>query len=572
MRLDGRTLIVSSGVDENAGLIISWVDAFANSKPNHSPNSKSMYRRWHESHPELAMLDLDPRVVEAEILTRLFSVGSTAAQLSIYAAECIAKHWSGQDITDVRVDARGLPIAAELLTASIRQKLDLPDATKLAPRSNTAVAIAAASAVIVAHSLGQIVSAIRGVRMTPPSAQAVGDESFVTYPQAGNVSRFIWDYIRRSISANPDYHALVLVLGPGFRRLEFPADIDSSRLTILRPCGIIEIEAGITLLRSAQVFAQAHLDASRSLGLAKPGRRMIKAMGRVHRSLAHRRWIAQLPAGANRAMTFGMEWSADGTAATLALQQQGYVTIHWLHGSPTSELMFQGYSSIALLDTPPSRAMFEKLGTYGACVEMPSVNRERTALRPRPPTGMVVITNCLAYSEFNIDPLLRFYLRTLLELVASACAADQPLLWRPHPSSTLLEEDESFARKLGYTIDRSTPLVAQIQASRWCVTTISTTIVDIVRAGVLPLVFEGQPFEAGGDFGSLPASICFRDTAGLEALLRAQTASAVAERLYETISDSFDAGAERVPEPSTFARLAKDHRATGTSPPSPSSS
>ncbi|WGM41118.1 hypothetical protein [Caulobacter sp. NIBR1757] len=224
---------------------------------------------------------------------------------------------------------------------------------------------------------------------------------------------------------------------------------------------------------------------------------------RVMLGETHARWAAaHIPAGP-RTVVFGHTGVADSNLLERAVQARGARTVHWVHGVSLG-LNFVGGSNLAVFQCGADARWHQALGGYDRTISLPADAPEPAAGGD----GWLVLSNL-------VHPMNADYRRhglageiALLEAVAAA-AGDARKVWKPHPILASLEADiraaiESRAATLGFTRWREGDDLARARDFAVVVSTPSTVALDVLKLGVLPILYGGADLDPASAIAQLP--------------------------------------------------------------------
>jgi hypothetical protein len=190
-------------------------------------------------------------------------------------------------------------------------------------------------------------------------------------------------------------------------------------------------------------------------------------------------------------VVFGHTGTAETHLLERAIQSSGSETIHAVHGL-SSGLNFATYSTAAVWRCGVDASWHERLGTCARDIFVPA---ELPLVEDRRGERDLLLTS-LAH-PMNIQYLLRG-VAPEVELVEELCKLRQGrglgLRWRRHPAAERLPARElevlkDAARRLQISeVGNDCELFADVKMSRRVYCTASTTIVDVLRQGKVPIV------------------------------------------------------------------------------------
>lgn len=203
-------------------------------------------------------------------------------------------------------------------------------------------------------------------------------------------------------------------------------------------------------------------------------------------------WARRHVRHGSRTVIFGHTGVADSHLLERALQGQGARTVHWVHGVSLG-LNFVGGSTLGVFSCGSDARWHQALGGYGRTISLP-------AEPPQPATGgdgWLVLSNL-------VHPMNADYRRdgiagevALLEAVAAAAGTARKV-WKPHPILDSVEPQvrsaiEARAAALGFERWREGDSLTLARAFAVVVSTPSTVALDVLKLGVLPVLYGGDP-------------------------------------------------------------------------------
>lgn len=214
-------------------------------------------------------------------------------------------------------------------------------------------------------------------------------------------------------------------------------------------------------------------------------------------------WVRRhVPTGPST-VVFGHTGVADSHLLERAIQRQGARTVHWVHGVSLG-LNFVGGSNLAVFQCGSDARWHEALGGYGRAASLP-------ADPPQPASGgegWLVLSNL-------VHPMNADFRRhgvagevALLEAVAAA-AGKARKVWKPHPILASLDVDtrtaiERRAVELGFTRWREGDPLSGARDFAVVVSTPSTVALDVLKLGVLPILYGGGDLDPHSAIAQLP--------------------------------------------------------------------
>ncbi|MDB5470621.1 MAG: hypothetical protein JWR84_2181 [Caulobacter sp.] len=204
-----------------------------------------------------------------------------------------------------------------------------------------------------------------------------------------------------------------------------------------------------------------------------------------------------------RTVVFGHTGVADSHLLERAIQRQGARTVHWVHGVSLG-LNFVGGSNLGVFQCGSDARWHQALGGYDRTASLP-------AQAPEPAAGgkgWLVLSNL-------VHPMNAEYRRhglagetALLEAVAAA-AGKAARVWKPHPILNTLDPEvraaiEARAAALGFTRWREGDDLGRARDFAVVVSTPSTVALDVLKLGVLPILYGGGDLDPGSAIAQLP--------------------------------------------------------------------
>ena len=284
----------------------------------------------------------------------------------------------------------------------------------------------------------------------------------------------------------------------------FDEALDAAPLSLTRPYSLR------TALRSAGKAARLVARAVRHLSIVRyvPPLRVQAAM--LYRLIlgaasAHW-WRGQGVRGST--VIYGHTGLADTTLLELAQHATGCSTVHVVHGLGSGP-NFAGFSSHAVMRCSYDAEYYRELGGYGAChaPEHPTPACRHGAL------GWLLLTNLAhpmnrGYQRAGIRDELRL-LGEVGRAADESRAQKKVLAWKPHPVFFSLPADQrgallEAAHSYGFTIFGQDWTLERAREFEVVLCTASTIAVDMLRLGVLPIIFDVQPIATDSAIARLP--------------------------------------------------------------------
>jgi hypothetical protein len=285
----------------------------------------------------------------------------------------------------------------------------------------------------------------------------------------------------------------ILVLGRPRSGLSAVAAEWSSRLGIASLPMILRPWSLACVLQSVPAACAATAGAMRISASAPYLPSFSERVGMLYRTYlglsSARWWHHQRPRP--RRVVYGHTGNADTTPLELAQQGTGQQTWHIVHGI-SNGLNFTGRSSVAAFACAHDAHWHDRLGGYGRCLHFPALI-PATVLGP---SGLLLLTNYAHPMNVEYRASGTGAEEAVLHAVSSAARriGVSELAWRPHPALASLDKAEqdalrSVARTLGFLeLPPEQDWLEVARRSRWVVTTASTVCIQLLEAGVVPVV------------------------------------------------------------------------------------
>lgn len=224
---------------------------------------------------------------------------------------------------------------------------------------------------------------------------------------------------------------------------------------------------------------------------------------RVALGETHARWAATHVASGPRTIVFGHTGVADSHLLERALQAKGARTVHWVHGVSLG-LNFVGGSDLAVFQCGSDVRWHRLLGGYGRCESLP-------APAPEPALGgegWLLLSNLV----HPMNPDFRRHgiagEAALLEAVAAA-AGDARKVWKPHPILASLDPQvradiKARAAALGFVRWPEEQSLDHARDFAFVVSSPSTVALDVLKFGVLPVLYGGADLDPSSALAQLP--------------------------------------------------------------------
>ena len=331
---------------------------------------------------------------------------------------------------------------------------------------------------------------------------------------------------------------LVVVLGRPRATLkalteQFSACVKTTRFVLIRPFSLTSALLG---LREAWARLAEGRRLARRFGIAPQWRHLTAMSYRVVLGCAMSKWWTG-SALQPRRIVFGHTGIADTSLLEQSMQRAGAKTIHVVHGI-SAGVNFTGCSSTAIFRCGHDADWHSDLGGYRQCRADVA---ERPALQ-QGETGLLLLTN-LAH-PMNPGYRLKGIAEELIVLEAVAAASREipdgthPSYWRPHPNTSGLGEGQyeallARAAVLGYErVPNDADLLSAARGCRYLLCTASTVVIDLLAAGMLPILLDWQSVDPECALGRYPLRA--QDEASLRAALARCADPAEQSRLYDS--------------------------------------
>lgn len=344
--------------------------------------------------------------------------------------------------------------------------------------------------------------------VSPEDAETI----YAVHGEWTNRTKLVWQYLSGR-------QAQVLVLGRPFGGLSLRAlrgalekEIDTGGLKLIRPVHL----GCLTEIRAWRYecdYFLALLQQATALTKLAPDTRQLSAIFyRLLLGRSHERWLSEMTFTAQNCI-FGHTGVADSGRLDWALRSRGVRTKHWLHGVSHGQNFF-AFSDVAICRSEFDVKLTKSLGGYRHAIHVPLA----TPPLQTQGEGWLIMSNWLhpenvSFREYGIrDESL------LLDQVAEAAArcgvSADLIVWKPHPVfSTLSSEVQSGIRDkvvaCGFREWEAGLPIALAAKYEILISTVSTTIFDILKLGKVPLLHTLQPFDEVIYANSIPEPMRF---------------------------------------------------------------
>ncbi|MDO9337784.1 MAG: hypothetical protein Q7T61_15425 [Caulobacter sp.] len=336
----------------------------------------------------------------------------------------------------------------------------------------------------------------------------------------GEISNRTRHLIAALASGRPD--APILLLGrPQLERAAFRQALSQAGVTgpLVRPFDMASALAALPAIMRRLAEGARHVGAADW----RPAARDLAAICfRVMLGETHARWVARHAPQGPRTVVFGHTGVADSHLLERALQARGARTVHWVHGVSLG-LNFVAGSDLGLFQCGSDARWHQALGGYGQAASLP-------AEPPAPAAGgegWLVLSNLVhpMNAEFRRHGVAGE--AALLEAVAAAAGAGRKV-WKPHPILDSLDPSvrqaiEARAAALGFSRWPAADGLARAAEFGVVVATPSTVALDVLKLGVLPVLFGGGGLDPASALAQLPLKA--DSAAGLTAAAACQIAA-----------------------------------------------
>lgn len=348
---------------------------------------------------------------------------------------------------------------------------------------------------------------------------------FAVHREWSNRTRHVWQQLSGR-------DAIVFLLGRPFlrpcisklKRLLSQHGIDVEGIRFVAPYERGRLITRLSLgWREANTFLAVLREFIAQCGFSPDTRQTAGMIYRIMLGTAHAQWIKSQSSAESRCV-FGHTGLGDSGRIDHALRAKGVETVHWFHGVSAGQ-NFYGYSSIALCKSGFDRTLTMRLGGYQRATYSPACVPELA----EPRNGWLLLTNWLHPQNPSFrkhgprDELL------LLDQIARAgerAGLDaRDVVWKPHPafqslSETVQNEVLSRLRVYGFSQwDKNN----NIKYFRIILCTVSTTIIDVLLSGQVPVIHTLQEFDQDSFVGVLPQALFVSTARDIESAARKMT-------------------------------------------------
>ena len=271
---------------------------------------------------------------------------------------------------------------------------------------------------------------------------------------------------------------------------------------------------------------------------------MCLVRGQLHKSWVENSLHCTLP----RPVVLGWSGWSDVTEFDLALQHRGVETVHFLHGLVGDPIGYWGVSSKCICKTQADVALLlaTRTGYYGEIAAAPCKQPAGdlvVAVNSRSDDTVLVITNLIHPANYRYKGIAEGRELNLLEIVASSCAPDCALIWRPHPGErnnvSAFARVAAVAERLGFKQDCESALPEQLQHAGIVVSMFSSVLSDIIMSGKVPYVYAGIPYEETPGWNGINDELKFSSRDELSAMLEAGMYQSLADKYFPGLYDLF---------------------------------
>jgi hypothetical protein len=450
-------------------------------------------RQWLKTEFSKARGEADPWLLEQ--LKACLGEGEAAVGLGELLADACVRDRGGHQHATVAAPRASVRALARALEAR-----DQPVAGARRRRMADRLGASAATLIAAAMWLWTLVRTIHEASGIPAEPDAV----LAVHGEWSNRTRHVLSFIEPSAEPTP-----VVVLGRPRRSLAalgrlFDEKVSTAPRRLARPYSL-----GSALL-SSHAAGRMVLRALRAQSSARYAPPLMQQAAMIYRLIlgaASARWWEH--SGVRTpVVVYGHTGLADTTLLELAQQTAGSQTIHVVHGLSAGP-NFAGYSDHALLRCSFDAEYYRELGGYGAC-HAPSL----APVAFRGGAGGCLLLSNLAhpmnpgYREAGVRDELRL-LKEAARAANSLWAPEEERAWKPHPVFLSLPAAErrtlmDAARAEGFVVYGQDWKLEGARNFAVVLCTASTIAVDMLRLGVLPIIFDVQPIEPDSAIAQLP--------------------------------------------------------------------
>lgn len=248
----------------------------------------------------------------------------------------------------------------------------------------------------------------------------------------------------------------------------------------------------------------------------------------------------------------------DSAMMDYALRQRGATTVHWLHGYLDDRYKFYGFSDLCVTKSKCDAAVRQAYGSYKWVVTAPeSGRRVPNIVVPRWEGSLLLVTNLLHPAHRLPRKFLEESLLTLFTAIRGVVKGD--ILWRPHPR-------EVSARRFGYMRSKTEVLGIKVappantisvdlEACSCVISTFSGAVAEILKSGLLPLIWSHAKYDDMPLWSKIPKEICFKSSVELAYSIEWSRNEVNRRKAYEILWDLFDCSLSETPEFGWFGKI-----------------
>ena len=310
----------------------------------------------------------------------------------------------------------------------------------------------------------------------------------------------LWKYLS-------DKEATVILLGrpvgqpsiKSFYKYLTLKGINTERINLIRPFSLSAYKKTITSsVSEARNFLEVLACFTQSIGFFPNIKQLAKMIYRLLLGRSYKFWMAEQDFTTDMCI-FGHSGVADSGSLDYAFRERGITTKHWLHGASHGQNFF-GYSSVAICQSKHDKELTESLGGYERATFVPHSMPDQAKGNGK----WLLMTNWLHpqnrhFRQFGArDEIM------LLEQVAAAAKrldiSPGEIVWRPHPVFNKLQSavQNKVRQNIvthGFREWLENAPFSSISEYSVVLCTVSTTIIDTLKFGVVPLVHIFQAFD-----------------------------------------------------------------------------
>lgn len=310
----------------------------------------------------------------------------------------------------------------------------------------------------------------------------------------------LWNYLS-------DQDATVILLGrpvgqlniKSFRKYLTSKGINTDRLNLIRPFNLSAYKKTIiSSIPEARKFIEMLECFTHFIGFSPNIKQLAKILYRLLLGRSYKFWMAEQDFTADMCI-FGHSGVADSGSLDYAFRERGITTKHWFHGASHGQNFF-GYSSVAICKSKHDKELTDRLGGYERATFIP----QSIPIQAEGGCKWLLMTNWLHpqnrhFKRFGVrDELM------LMEQVASAAKklgfSPDKIVWKPHPvfdklSTAVQKQVRKNVAIHGFKEWTKNESFESISKYSVVLCTVSTTIIDTLKLGVVPIVHVFQSFD-----------------------------------------------------------------------------